>query len=326
MSEKYSSWTPSTPSPQVSTPNIADLATTRDLVIHMPGGVKVHRGASEKLRSDNNVTRKRKAKVTVDIFQSEHLDEGNRIARTIRAAHKKPTLSGVGKERILMNTLAIEYDETMSAHGSELTAMMEEFFQSLGHLRHKWISEGGKLADNGEYIDASGKSTGVRWPTEDDCRNKFKLDIIPGTIQDVDDIRFGGLPESLRDRFKKDVIAVQERRFNGMITDMSLRVSESLERVVDRMREYGVDESGKTVGKFTDTLIPNVREIAGLLSHFNITKDPNIEEIRRRLVTEICNVDETKLREDPSLRKSLGGSAEDILSRLSSFSNIQKKD
>lgn len=310
----------------VEVPELRDSATTVRLVLKYGHSPKIHKGASAELRDKHKVKKKRTAQVRVDPFECEALDNAKKLGAQLRQEHKDMTLSWHDPERLLVNTMASQYDRVITELDGQIRSNMETFFLSLPQLKQNWFMNGGGLAANGTFVDKHGNDTGIRWPSEDEARSKFVLDVIPGTVNEVGDLRFTGLPEDMRDRFKKDIIAAENRRVSNTVRDVSDRVSNVLNRVIDRMREYGKDENGKVKGKFTHTLIPNVREIAELLEHFNITNDPHVEEVRRRLVTEICQVDQGKLRDDAELRENLGNTAEDILARVSAFGSKPNND
>jgi len=310
----------------VEVPELRDSATTVRLKLRYGHSSKVHKGASAELREKHGVKKKRTAQVRVDPFECEALDSARKVGSQLRQEHKDMTLAWHDPERLLVNTIAHQYDRITTDLSGKIRSNMETFFLSLPQLRQNWFNNGGGLAANGTFVDRRGNNTGIKWPSEQEARSKFVLDIIPGTVSEVGDLRFNGLPEDMRDRFKKDIIAAEQRRVSNTVRDVSDRVSNVLNRVIDRMREYGTDEKGKVRGKFTHTLIPNVREIAELLEHFNITNDPHVEEVRRRLVTEICQVDQNQLRDNAGLRKNLGNAAEDILSKVSAFGQAPKND
>jgi hypothetical protein len=193
---------------------------------------------------------------------------------------------------------------------STISDHMENHFSSFTDQEKLWNSEGGGLA-----------AYGIDFPSIEDARNKYCIDVVPGVVTKYSDIskRMGGLTQEQRSRFEKDVRAAEEDRVRGTVKNVVGRVEDALVRMVDRLGKYGKNSDGKVVGKFHDTLIENVRDIAGLIEHFNITGDPEIEVIRRRLVNEICPVTPDDLRGDEVLRKDVSSRASDIIGRLGSI-------
>ena len=127
------------------------------------------------------------------------------------------------------------------------------------------------------------------------------------------------MPRDQRDRFIKDVRAAEQERLRGTVREVTKRVETVMARMVDRLGKYGRDKDGKVVGKFTDSLIGNAVDIAGLLEHFNITKDPEVEAVRRKIVRDIVPLDPDTLRNSAEARASARKSASEILSRVGRF-------
>ena len=295
----------------VELPKPADLGTTVSYHIRFGGGVKVDKNASKELRKDKGVKGKKRAKVVVDIFDSPYLDHAKKIGAGLRTFVYKNTLPwGDDGRRFLPNATKLKFDAEVSQRVVMIREVMEKHFKDLPRLKKRWENEGGDLAKD---------ENNIIWPTEAEARLKFSIDIDPGTIEDMDDVRVGALPKEHQERFIADVRAAEERRMNKTVQDVSARVVEVLERVVDRTKQYGKDKDGKVVGSFTNTLISNVRELAGLLEHFNITGDPEIEDVRRRMVNDICHINPEDLKESESLRKETGEKAQDILERVGMF-------
>ena len=72
-------------------------------------------------------------------------------------------------------------------------------------------------------------------------------------------------------------------------------------------------------GRFTNTLIPNVRELVDTLGGLNLRDDKELDAIRKQLATDICPLEEEDLRKDPELRREAKQKAESILNRVGNF-------
>lgn len=290
-------------------PSPAELGTTISLHARFGGGRKQHRTATAELIESKSVKNKKRAGVWVELFDSPHLNNAKNMKQTLANWIKANTMPwGDDGRRFVPNAIKIELDSHINKAITEIKGEMEKHFGSYIDQKKLWESEGGGLA---QY--------GMEFPSEEVGRSKFEIEAIPGVITEAADVNVSGLTEEQKERFIKDVHAAENSRLQGTVRDVTSRVEDVLVRMVDRMGAYGKDENGKTVGKFHDTIVGNVREIAGLLGHFNITNDPEIENVRRRLVNEICVVTPDELREDPELRKDIKSKASDILSRVGQF-------
>jgi len=295
---------------EVKLPSAADMGTTISFHASYGGGVKKHKEATKELHEAKGITNKKRAAVTVNLFSSSsHLDTAKKMGQALRNFINEKTVPwGDDGRRFLPNAIKPEIDAECVKRIAEIESEMELHFSTFPAQEALWNAEGGGLA---KY--------GIEFPSVDAARAKFHIDIIPGTVTSVDDIRVGGLPREMRERFIQDVKAAEKTRMEGTVRNVADRVEEVLTRMVDRMGAYGKDADGKVVGRFHDTIITNVRDIAGLLEHFNITDDPAIEEVRRRLVNDICPVSPEALRESPELRKDIQTKATDILSKVGRF-------
>jgi len=295
---------------EVKLPSAADMGTTISFHASYGGGVKKHKEATRELHEAKGITNKKRASVTVNLFSNaSHLDNAKKMGQGLRNYINERTVPwGDDGRRFLPNAIKAEVDAECVKIMAEIQSEMELHFSSFPTQEVLWNSEGGGLA-----------KTGIAFPTVEAARVKFHIDIIPGTVTNVDDIRVGGIPREMRDRFVQDVKAAEKSRMEGTVRHVADRVEEVLTRMVDRMGAYGKDADGKVVGRFHDTIITNVRDIAGLLEHFNITDDPAIEEVRRRLINDICPVSPEELRGSPELRKDIQSKATEILSKVGRF-------
>lgn len=299
----------------IKLPRAGDLGTTISMHTSFGGGKKKHKAATLEIIESKGVTNRRRVSVQVDLFASSpHLKNAKDTAQALRNHVNSQTLPwGDDGRRFVPNSIKVELDNHIRKELSSIDEEMEKHFSSYLDQKKLWESEGGGLAN-----------TGIEFPSEAVGRGKYSIEIVPGVVTSSDDIRVGGLTEEQKKRFINDVRAAENSRIQGTVRNVAERVEDVLTRMVDRMGAYGKDENGKVKGKFHDTIVGNVKEIAGLLDHFNITNDPEIEVVRRRLINEICVVSPEDLREDEELRKDIQKKASDILSRVGRFGS--KKD
>ena len=293
----------------IKVPDASTMGTTISFHVSYGGGKKKHKEATRKLIESEGVTNKNRVEVRVDLFDSPHLATAKTLGQTLRNYIGEKTLPwGDDGRRYLGNDLQPTVLMEAEKQKAGIIAEMELHFSSYPRQKALWEAEGGGLAN-----------TGMEFPTEASGRAKFKIDIVPGVITNVDDIRAGGMPREQRERFVNDVKAAEQERLRGTVREVTKRVETVMARMVDRLGKYGKDKDGKTVGKFQDSLIGNAVDIAGLLEHFNITKDPEVEAVRRKIVRDICPLDPETLRNSPEARATARRSASEILSRVGRF-------
>ena len=292
---------------KIELPKAKDLGITVAMRTRGPGGQKTHKGASTELRNDKKETVKSRAKVIVDIYASDDLKLWKLRCGRLRAwIEDIAPPYGKGGDRFLANALVDEFTSHTEPELLAIEKHKEDFLASLPHLKARYEDEAGELGN-------------MPFPSEAELREKFSVEIDYGEPANSDDVKLVGLSEAQRDRYRDEVQQSEQRKIAGVIKHVSKVTADRLSNVVDRMDKYKVEDNGKVHGVFRDSLIDNIKEIAGLMEHWNITEDPEIDAVRRKLLVEIAPVNPGTLREDPELRKKVRKSAEECLSRVGQF-------
>lgn len=297
---------------EITLPTAKELGLSVRFIKRGPGGIKTHKKASAELREAKKVRSSKRAKVTVDIFDSPELKEWNNETGRLRSyvEHVCPPY-GMGGERFLANQLIPEFTQKTDAGLIECKKWEDAFLASLHILKVRYESDGGDLSD-------------LPWPTLEELRSKFHVEIDVNELSDVQDVRLGGVNEEQRSRYEQEVRNTHERKIRGVIRHCSEEVETRLTSVIQKMNDFKPrDGDKKAEGVFRDSLIGNVKEIAGLLEHWNITNDPAVDAVRRRLLTDIGSVNPSDLRSDENLRRKVKRNAEDILSRVGAFGQVK---
>ncbi len=298
---------------KVDLPSPVDMGMTVSFHKRGPGGTKTHQVASDELRSSKGVKQKSRAKVTVDIFASDNLKEWNlRCGRLKSYIDRVCPPWGRDNRRFLAHPLVAEFEKETAPMLHAIQDSQEAFLAEIPHLRNRFKDEAGSLSDD------------IHFPEEAELRPKFAVGIDYDVPTGTYDIRLGGLSEEHRSRYEQQVRKSEEDRIDGVVKHVTNIVEQRLTRIVKGMNDYHVDEKGKAHGIFRDSMIGNVREIAGLLEHWNITGNPEIDAVRKRLLTEVCPLDAGDLRKSADKRQKLKGTAEDLLARVGQFG--RKKD
>lgn len=155
------------------------------------------------------------------------------------------------------------------------------------------------------------------YPTVEALRSKFSFSIEFSPVPSEGDFRLDLPADQLVDIERSTQSRVEQATKDAM-EDAWTRLRESLEKVRERLT--GVDKSGKRKGKsktFRDSLIDNVANLADVLTRLNVTNDPNLEAMRKRVEDELSDLDPKVLREQPKARQKAAKSADDILKAMS---------
>jgi hypothetical protein len=82
------------------------------------------------------------------------------------------------------------------------------------------------------------------------------------------------------------------------------------------MSERLSSADGDTKKIFRDSLIDNAVELCQVLKHLNITKDPQLEQMRHDLEQSIKHIDAQSLRESDELRRATKNKVDSLLNKF----------
>lgn len=286
-------------------PTASDNGTTVCLIKKFGGEEKRHKRASAEVRAQNNVTNKKRAKVTVNIFDCEYRAAAMKRARALDVWIRTRTLPwGNDQRRWLANTRKTEFDDYTKKEIRECDALMAKHFDpdNWNKIKGRWEAEAGLLGAE------------VQFPSREEYMGKYKLEIEPGTVIDVDRIQPGALSGEQRERFVKDVRAAEQKRVGGAVKDVFKRILETMAETI-KVEDYKVDKDGNKSGVFRDSKIRNVEVLADTLKDLNFTGDKEIDAIRRKIINEIACKDPGMLRENEPERKKVAQSAKEIAAK-----------
>jgi len=294
-------------------PKEGSLTSTHTLIefhCRIPSGLRQDRQASRELASNKKANANR-VKVQKNTFGCNELDLVRKEIAQLRSYIYSTTLPwGESGQRLLANTVQDQVSAKVDHWIDEIEVKYQHFLDRYEFIREESKRELGDLAKDEDY-----------WTVEK-LQNKFKLSR-PSTwatsVPDPElDVRAGWSKQQMA-RMQESMTKQNATKVRAACRETADRLEKVLGRMVERLGKYDKDENGKVVGEFRNTLIGNVRDIAGLLPAFNIENDPKVEKVRQRILSEICTVDIKDLRKDPELRKDVRAKAQDILSRVGNF-------
>jgi len=273
------------------------------------GGKRKHKDATADLLSDKEISGDDMAEVIVHLYKSEHLDSAKKEWQAFVTWAKDRTIPWADDGgRFVPNSIKSEMDAEIVRIKPSIEGHINKFFDSYDEQIKRWTDHGGKL------------SKGIEFPDKDKLRSKVGIKIVPGTVADTNDIRAGGLSGDQLDRFIKDMQASEKDKLKKTMSHIVERVEKVLTPVITQCSAYTKDENGNTGGKkIYESMIGNVRNIAGLIEVFNITRDPEIEAVRRRLINEICPLETKDLKNSQYKRDNAVRNATSIKSQLGRF-------
>jgi hypothetical protein len=221
-----------------------------------------------------------------------------------RGAHYRLTLpwtttsmEDIGRRtggRLLPNTLFVEYTQVMAGHKQAMQAALGAFIPDYPALIAVAQKKLGKRFDAREY------------PNPSSIASHFDLSFDFQPIPQVDD--FKGLPQVQLDALAAKINDNTRKQAENAMQDVWKRLHDAVGRMAERLSSPDK--------LFHNTLVENVRDVARLMAHLNVTQDAKIEALRKKVEKHLTKHDAKHLREHPTVRTQVGAMAVSILQEM----------
>ena len=266
---------------------VARSAMLVDLHISVYSGRKQDKATQGEVTAAKGSGSKKAASVYKNLFaECKELDALTKFQARARAEHYRLTLPWNDQgARLLPTASLLEYQQTMGRYRSEFDLLVDAFLDKYDTLVAAAAFQLGTLFDRQEYLSRAQVALRFRMessftplPTGGD----FRLDV-ESTVQ-------------------RDLIEQYERRIESKLAqanqDAWTRLHDALLRLSDRL----VIEEDGTKRKFHDTMVTGALDLCELLTAMNITKDPALEQARRKVEEILSGVTPKELRDEHSTR------------------------
>lgn len=230
-------------------------------------------------------------------------------ANAIRAVHARYTLPWTNNGfDILPAAKVAEYDNDMRAARYEFEKAADSFAAIYPALVDSAPARLGELFDASEF------------PSANEVRSRFSFRVRTLTIPDKTDFRVD-MSDAQARLIRAEIEAESREALETAMADAWQRVADVCARMVERLNAYkpATAKGEKTEGRFTDTIVENVRDLVAMLPAFNLTGDPTLADVTARLERDLCANDAQTLRDDETARKEAARAAQAILDDVSAF-------
>lgn len=270
---------------------------------------KMDKKATKEAKDNAGATEKAGVKVYKSLIAAEALDAVNAICNAARSEHRKRTVPWT-------------YDGpgaiTAEGYPSYKAAMAEyeiAFNQAVGHFYTVYKDEReaakkhlGALFEESDYPDTAA------------LKDRFAFNVSCEPMPMANDFRVQGLAPEVVQEIKIGIAEANANAFDNANQTAWGRVIERVEKLRMGLENYKPAIDGKKAeGKFHDSLIDNVKELAELIPSINITDDPDLTRIQQRLVS-LTAYTAQDLRDDAKLRGEVSKQALELLAQISGFS------
>lgn len=141
------------------------------------------------------------------------------------------------------------------------------------------------------------------YPPPEELRKRFSVNLDIDGITESQDFRVA-LPETELAKVKATMEESLNRRLGEAMQDVWLRIAELLEHYIEKMD----DEEAI----FRDSTVNNLVELMNILPGLNVTGDPELREIRQRIMNTIGSYEPNDLRKGSDLRAAAAKEAREI--------------
>jgi hypothetical protein len=240
------------------------------------------------------------------------LDTIQKYASSARNWHLTQTLPWSDNGlRLLPMSNFLAYKENLATLEKNYAALVDKFVVAYPNLVSAAAFQLGDLFDREEYPDV------------EKVARKFKFGVNYMPVPMAGDFRI-----DINEEAKSEIVASCEKayadRLNNAMKDAWDRLHKVLLRMSDRLEVDMVDadedeDRGKVIKPrvFKDTMLEEATELVDLLSHFNVAKDPMMEEARMDLARAIQHHDSTDLRQNMLAREAVKAKVDAILNKFS---------
>lgn len=260
---------------------------------------KLDKSATEKVVSDNaavqNAAQVRKNLMAGTTLRKDIAD----YAAGCRLWHNTRTLPWADKgARLLATSLFMDYKNEVNVRRDTFNKMVDNFmvqYPSLVQTANNYL---GTLFNPEDY------------PSPDEVRDKFGFRLVFSPVPEAADFRLQVAEQDLQDLRQQ-----YEDSFNDRIADAMREPWDRLHKLLLGMSEKLTDADGEdeTKKRYHDTLITNAQSLCSMLTHLNITKDPQLEQARRDLELTMLGADIDTIKDNPLVRKGMKDKLDAIL-------------
>lgn len=155
-----------------------------------------------------------------------------------------------------------------------------------------------------------GLSNAADYPSVDEIASKFAFKLVFSPVPEAGDFRLTAGSVDMAELKAQYESAYEDRIGEAMKTSWN-----KLHNTLLGMSEKLAEPEGEASKQFRTTFVTNVKDMCALLTHLNITKDPELELARRDLERAISSVDIEDIRSDVGARTDLKAQVDAVLGR-----------
>jgi hypothetical protein len=282
---------------------ISSAAMLVDLNISVWTANKVDRDATRKVAADSNATADaglfRKNLMAGSTLRKEIAD----YAAACRLWHNTHTLPWADRgSRLLATSLFFDYKAEANARQTYFMEKVDQFCRDYPALQERAKECLGGLYNPAEYPDI------------EDVRAKFGFRLVFSPVPESGDFRLDLPAQDMVEMRSQYDTAFQARLADAMREPWE-RLKDMLERMTDKLDLSLSDNDAKM--RWHDTFLTNAQDLCQMLTHLNVTNDPELEQARLDLQRAIYGVNMDDIKEEAATRIEVKSKLDAILKSYS---------
>ncbi|HEY1859681.1 MAG TPA: hypothetical protein VGG61_04970 [Gemmataceae bacterium] len=240
------------------------------------------------------------------LIEAKRLEQINKIVSKARTLHYTMTKPWCDEGmRILPNVLHGKFADEFRVLKREFAQAADDFCRDYPSFVAERKAKLNGLFDEKDY------------PSAETIREKFKLETKTFPVPDADDFRSDVLDADTIDDIKREIGETSDAVLDDAMKDTAAQIIKVVGHMSEKLAAYQSKTGERTW--FADTLVGNVRELADLLPAFNLTNDPALDQLAKRIQSELCAEEPATLRKNSTVRESVKASADSILKDVESL-------
>jgi hypothetical protein len=201
--------------------------------------------------------------------------------------------------RVLPTSLILDYKDKFNQYKNQFIQMRGDLAINYDAMKQTARNYLGDMYDESDY------------PPVEEIVNKYDWQLVFSPVPDAGHF-YLDIPSNELDEIKASLRRENEDR----IHTASRTAWDRLHKLLTGMTEKLVDSDEATKRRWHESFVTNAQEMCGLLTHLNVTKDPELERARRMLEQTMVGADVDQLKESPALRQSMKTKVDTILEQF----------
>jgi hypothetical protein len=201
-------------------------------------------------------------------------------------------------------------------------ALMDQLEYEYAIAEQSWNDAKDRLRDQAEAaIERARRRLGDAfdpddYPSVEEIVGRFTMKLTYRLVPDTHDFRIDNLSHDRNEKLRVDIQADVDDCIKDAMKSVEDRLVDTVSHLGEVCAKYGHDAKGKVIGRFKDSTVDKVTELAKLLPHLNITDDPRIAKAATELKDKLSNITPDKIKNSLGERERIVADTKSILDNL----------